>query len=279
MRGIISVDGVWFSYPNNVTALKDINLAFNEGSITALIGQNGSGKTTLAKLMNALLKPTKGRVVVDGVETTDKFPYEMAKIVGYSFQNPTHQLYSHTVEAELMAGPRNLGLSEEEAKSRAEEAIKLFNLQGLQQLRPSALSFPLKKLVCLASVYTMKPKVMVLDEPTTGQDHVGLQMIQNFITTIKSLGITVIIITHDMRLVAERAEQVVVMALGRVVKTGTPDEIFLDEQVMEAAALRPPQIMELSSRLDNDIPNHGGASRTVEEEVRKIKRILGDSMT
>lgn len=275
LKELISFEGVWFTYPSGVTALKGIDLTFREGEITALIGQNGSGKTTLAKLMNGLLKPTKGRVLVDGVDTAGKYPYELARTVGYSFQNPTHQLYTHSVEAELMAGPKNLGEDEEEAKARALEAIRLFNLVGLEQIRPSALAFPLKKLVCLASIYTMKPKVMVLDEPTTGQDHVGIRMIQNSIQTIKSMGMTVIIITHDMRLVAESAERVVVMAQGKVVKTGTAEEIFLDEETMQAAALRPPQIMDLSFRLEQEIPSHGGVSRTVQEELVKLNRLRG----
>lgn len=276
MRDVISIQDVWFTYPNGVEALKGINLNFQEGGITALIGQNGSGKTTLAKLTNGLLKPTRGKVIVEGTETTGKHPYELARYVGYAFQNPIRQLYTASVEAELMAGPLNLGVSQEEAKTRVNAAINLFGLRGLENQRPSMLPFPLKKTVCLAAVYTMQPKVMLLDEPTTGQDHVGIRAVQGIIQKIRDAGITVIIITHDMRLVAESAERVITMALGKIVKVGTPEEIFLDEEAMNAAALRPPQILELSSRLDAEIPSHGGPSCMVEDEVFKLRSLIGE---
>lgn len=274
MSAIVSVQGLWFDYPNGVTALRGIDLDLPAGIIGALIGQNGSGKTTLAKMMNGLLKPTKGRVEVVGVDTADKPTYDLARHVGYSFQNPTQQLYTDSVEAELMAGPINLGCGKEEAQSRAAAAVELFSLKGLEQIRPSALPFPLKKTVCIAAVFTMQPKVMVLDEPTTGQDHLGLRMIQNSIVKIRSMGITPVIITHDMRLVAETVEMIVVMAQGKIVRTGTAEEIFLDRETMAKAALAPPQILELSSRLDGAFPNHGGVSKTVAEEVVKIKRMI-----
>jgi len=273
MTDIISVEGLWFNYPNGVTALRGIDLKLAEGGIAALIGQNGSGKTTLAKMMNGLLKPTKGTVKVANIDTAGKETYQLAKYVGYSFQNPTHQLYEKSVETELMAGPLNLGCSTEEAQSRAAAAVELFSLKGLEQIRPSALPFPLKKVVCIAAVYTMQPRVMMLDEPTTGQDHVGLRMIQNAVGKIRSMGITPVIISHDMRLVAESVETVVVMALGKIVRIGTPVEIFLDEETMEKAALRPPQILELSAKLDAAYPRHGGVSENVEEEVSKIERM------
>jgi energy-coupling factor transport system ATP-binding protein len=277
MKDVISIQDVWFTYPNGVEALKGINLTFQEGGITALIGQNGSGKTTLAKLTNGLLKPTRGKVFVEGTETTDKQPYELARHVGYAFQNPTQQLYTSSVEAELMAGPLNLGESNEEAKSRVDAAVSLFGLKGLENQRPSMLPFPLKKTVCLAAVYTMQPKVMLLDEPTTGQDHVGIRTVQGIIQKIRDAGMTVVIITHDMRLVAESAERVITMALGKIVKVGTPEEIFLDEEAMNAAALRPPQILELSSEINAEIPNHGGPSCAVADEVFKLRSLMGDN--
>lgn len=276
MKEIVVVQGLWFTYPNGVRALEAVDLTINENTTTALIGQNGSGKTTLAKMMNGLLKPTKGKVLVEGVDTADRYAYELARYVGYSFQNPTHQLYTDSVGAELMAGPLNLGLTKEEAAARAEEAAKMFGLEEVRQIRPSSLSFPLKKITGIASVFTMKPKVMVLDEPTTGQDHVGLRMIQGAIRKLSAMDITVVVITHDMRLVAESADTVVAMALGKIVRVGTPEEIFLDSETMEKASLRPPQILELSAKLEFEIPDHGGPSKTVDEEVEKLQRIMSD---
>jgi energy-coupling factor transport system ATP-binding protein len=276
MKELVVVQGLWFTYPNGVKALEAVDLTINENTTSALIGQNGSGKTTLAKMMNGLLKPTKGKVLVEGIDTADKYAYELAKHVGYSFQNPTHQLYTDSVGAELMAGPLNLGLTKEESAARAEEAAKMFGLKDVWQVRPSSLPFPLKKITGIAAVFAMKPKVMVLDEPTTGQDHVGLRRIQAAIRKLSAMRITVVVITHDMRLVAESVDTVVTMALGKIVKVGTPEEIFLDSETMEKAALRPPQILELSARLESDVPAHGRPSKTVDEEVEKLQNIISD---
>jgi energy-coupling factor transport system ATP-binding protein len=276
MKELVAVQGLWFTYPNGVKALEAVDLTINENTTSALIGQNGSGKTTLAKMMNGLLKPTKGKVLVEGIDTADKYAYELAKYVGYSFQNPTHQLYTDSVGAELTAGPLNLGLTKEESAARAEEAAKMFGLEDVWQVRPSSLPFPLKKITGIAAVFAMKPEVMVLDEPTTGQDHVGLRRIQGAIKKLSAMGITVVVITHDMRLVAESVDTVVTMALGKIVKVGTPEEIFLDSETMAKAALRPPQILELSARLESEIPAHGGPSKTVDEEVEKLQSIMSD---
>jgi len=274
LGSIVTIENLWYTYPNGVTALKNVNLSIEEGPVLTIIGQNGSGKTTLVKMLNGLLKPTRGKVTVAGIDTANKKTYELAKYVGYAFQNPIRQLYEDTVEKELMAGPINLGFDEAEARRRAEMAIELFKLEGIRTLRPSSISFPLKKLVGVASVFTMEPKVMVLDEPTTGQDHLGISMIQNAIKTIKDMGITLVIITHDMRFVLESADNVVVMANAEVIREGTPLEIFVDKKTMEVASLSPPQIVQIGVRLQELYPAHGGPSRTVDEEVITIKRMV-----
>ena len=148
----------------------------NRGEIVGVIGQNGSGKTTLVKHFNGLLRPTQGKVLVKGQDTAQIRVQQLAASVGYVFQNPNHQLFATTVEAELEFGPRNLGVPEEEVIERREKAIEFFNLQELRKLHPYRIGFPLRKLVGMASIYTMRPDVFVLDEPTTGQDNVTTRL-------------------------------------------------------------------------------------------------------
>ncbi len=273
-KPIIKCIDLWFTYPNGVLALKEINLEIYEGEIVAIIGQNGSGKTTLVKHFNGLLKPTKGRVLVKGVDTRTKPVYELARYVGYVFQNPIHQLCSRTVEEELAFGPRNLGLKPSEVKERVEEAIKLFDLEEYRYVHPYRLPYPLKKLVAIASVYTMKPEVIVLDEPTTGQDHRGLRMVQNAIEKMHREGMTVIFVTHDMRLVAETAKRVIVMYDGRIVADGSPREVFLNDEVLQLTNLHPPQITEFCKKLRKEVPQHDLVALSVEEEVEYLQKLL-----
>jgi energy-coupling factor transporter ATP-binding protein EcfA2 len=169
---IIVCENLWHIYMGEILALQQANLKIYAGEIIGVIGQNGSGKTTLVKHFNGLLKPTRGKVWVKGKDTSQMRIQQLAADVGYVFQNPNHQLFARTVEAELEFGPRNLGVPEEEIVERREKAIEFFNLQELRAEHPYRIGFPLRKLVGMASIYTMRPAVFILDEPTTGQDNI-----------------------------------------------------------------------------------------------------------
>lgn len=263
-----------FKYPNGLEALTDISIEFHEGSITAIVGENGSGKTTLAKHMNGIFKPTTGVVTVNGIDTRTKKDYQLAKEVGYVFQNPAHQLYNESVRAELAAGPKAIGLSEEEVESRVKSAAGFFKISAVLDSNPQDLSFPMKKLVAIASIYSMRPPIMLLDEPTTGQDHVGLDMICETVKVLNSEQITVVIITHDMRVVAETAQRMVVMAMGKIVADGKPEEIFTNEEAMTAAKIRPPQVTEFDSAVQRALGLNLPVSIRSEDEIAKLEPVI-----
>lgn len=246
---LIDVDDVWYSYIHGVMALKGVSVQIAKGETIALIGQNGGGKTTLAKHFNGLLKPTKGRVLVNGVDTKTLQANKLAFTVGYVFQNPTHQIFSSTVRDEVSFGPRNAGLSQSEVERRTAEAIEDVGLKGCEEIHPYDLDYGKQKLLTVASIMSMNPEVYCLDEPTTGQDHRGRWMVANLIGRLNATGATVIVITHDMRFVAEVAKRVILIADGKILGDMSTKEIFERTDMLKSAQIRPPQITQLAQSL------------------------------
>jgi energy-coupling factor transport system ATP-binding protein len=232
-----------------VRALDDVSLRIAPGEIVGVVGQNGSGKTTLTKHLNGLLQPTKGRVVVSGVETTGRRVQDLAKHVGYVFQNPNHQLFARSVEEDLAFGPRNLGVPEDEVKERVEQAIAFFGLESVRANHPYRISFPMRKLVGIAAIYTMRPAIFVLDEPSTGQDHITTRKINDLIGRLRGEGSTVVCVSHDMQLLADVADRLIVMWNARLIADRPPRDVFADRDVMAQTKLEPPQVTEISLRL------------------------------
>lgn len=267
---IVVVDDVRYTYSKGaVTALDGVSFTVPRGQIVGVVGQNGSGKTTLTKLLNGLLKPTGGTVTVNGIVTTEQPVQKMAAHVGYVFQNPNHQLFATTVEQELRFGPRNLGVPEEEITERVEEAVEFFGLREVLQLHPYRISFPLRKLVGIASIFTMRPKVFILDEPTTGQDHRTTGIINRLIRRLGDRGDTVLCVAHDMPLLADVAERLLVMWNAQLIADGSPREVFADREIMTRTHLAPPQITQLSLAL----PQRAGrpAALAVDELVDDLR--------
>ena len=247
---VVTVDNVTYAYNKGaVLALDGISLTVPRGQIVGVVGQNGSGKTTLTKLLNGLLKPTKGSIVVNGMNTAENPVQKMAAHVGYVFQNPNHQLFATTVEEELRFGPRNLGVPEEELGERVAEAVEFFGLQDVLALHPYRISFPLRKLVGIASIFTMRPRVFILDEPTTGQDHRTTGVINRLIHRLGERGDTVLCVSHDMPLLADVAERLIVMWNAKLISDDTPRNVFADKALMSQTHLAPPQVTELSLRI------------------------------
>ncbi len=250
MDPVIKVENLWHIYPKgNVTALKGISLDINPGEIIGVIGQNGSGKTTMVKHFVGLLKPTKGVVYVNGEDTAPLKVQDLATKVGYVYQNPNHQLFARTVKDELEFGPQNLGLSEEEVKVRVDQAVAFFGLEAFLDIHPYRISFPLRKLVGMASIYTMKPDVFILDEPTTGQDNITTQTVYRLIKRLRDEGATVLCVAHDMILLAEVVDRMLVLRDGDLIMDASPREVFADHEVMSSTHLTPPQITRLSLKL------------------------------
>jgi energy-coupling factor transport system ATP-binding protein len=243
----VAVRDVRYVYPaGGIVALDGLSLEFAPGTTSAIVGQNGSGKTTLTKLLNGLLQPTAGAVFIDGRATTGRPVQDLAHDVGYVFQNPNHQLFARSVAEELAFGPRNLGLDPDDVASRVAIAAEAFGLTAVLDAHPYHLGFPLRKLVSIASVVAMRSSILVLDEPTTGQDRRTIDAIARAIQSLATSGVTLVCVTHDMAFVAAVADRVVVLRDGRLVTDGTPRQVFADERTISTARLLPPQIARLS---------------------------------
>ncbi len=243
---IITCKDVWYEYPDGTVALKGINLEIYEGEFLGLIGKNGSGKTTLAKLFNGLYKPTEGNVVVDTMDTKNTQIERLASTVGYSFQNPDDQIFAKTLQKELAFGPKNLKLPPEEVQRRVDEVAREVGIYEYLDRNPFLLSQGLRQRVAVASVLTMNPKVLVIDEPTTGQDYVRCKIIMNLAKGLHDKGKTVIVISHNMDLIAEYCERLVVMLNGQVLAVGPTPEIFCQPDLIAKSSLEPPQVTQLS---------------------------------
>lgn len=222
---MIKVRNLWHIYEGKKEALRGVNLTFGN-EIIALVGPNGSGKTTLAKHLNGLLKPTKGEVTVDGMDTRKHSVAELARIVGYVFQNPEHMFFEENVFKEVAFGPRNLGLSEREVEERVEWALRQVNLEGYEDRSPYSLSGGEKQRLAIACILAMKPKYIILDEPTTGLDEKNTERVKEVIRKLYKEGHGILLITHEMELVLELAERVVLLYRGKKAFDGDVEEFF-----------------------------------------------------
>ena len=245
-KPVIVCEDVWHIYPGDVTALQGANLEIQQGEVLGVVGQNGSGKTTLVKHFNGLLKPTRGKLTINELDSQDYPVHELAQHVGYVFQNPNHQLFATKVSTELAFGPKNFGLSSSEIDERVADAADFFDIHHLMDKHPYRLSFPLRKLVAMASIYAMNPAVMVLDEPTTGQDHRGANMVRRLVHRLREQGKTVVIVSHDMALMAEVTDRLVALWSAEIIAVGAPAEIFANQEVMTRTMLHPPQIFQFA---------------------------------
>ncbi len=246
---IIKITDLVHRYGTGQTALNSINLAIQEGDFVALVGRNGSGKTTLAKHLNGLLKPTEGQVIVNGKDTTHYDTSEMAKEVGFVFQNPDHQIFSATVEKEIAFGLKNIKLAADQIKVRVDAALEATGLSRFRDLHPFSLGKGERQLIAVASILAVRPRVLVIDEPTTGLDWHGVQNIMSLVKQLNDTGTTIVMISHDMELVAQYAKRVIVMQDGNYTLDGPPREVFKDFHAIAQASLVPPQVARLSASL------------------------------
>lgn len=242
---MIEVKNVYFSYPTGVEALKGVSLTIRKSEFVALMGQNGAGKTTLIKHFNGLLKPAKGEVTVDGVNTRKASVASLAKKVGFVFQNPDHQLFCDTVEEEISFGLRNFGFKEEVIKKRVDWALNLLSLTEYRKTSPFMLSGGERKRVALASVLAWDPDMVVLDEPTIGQDHMQKEKLRQFIIQLKTRGKTIVVVTHDVEFVAECNPRLILMSEGKIVADGPAETILSDTTILEKASVVAPQVTQI----------------------------------
>lgn len=245
----VELRGVSFAYPTGTQALRDVSLSIPAGQTVALVGQNGSGKSTLARTLIGLLRPQAGGVLIHGRPVGRRSVGELAREVGYVFQNPDHQIFAASAREEVAFGPRNLGLKGEALVRRVQEALAAFGLEEFADLPPAVMGYGVRRLVTLASVWAMQPDIWVLDEPTTGLDARHTAQLLERLRALAAAGRTVLFITHDLRLAAELAERIVVLHRGRVALDGPSAEVLADADRLAPLGLRPPPIARLSAAL------------------------------
>jgi energy-coupling factor transport system ATP-binding protein len=246
---VIEVEGLTHRYPNGVVALEGVDLTVRKGEFLAVLGQNGSGKTTLVKHFNGLLKPTEGTVRVGEDETREQGLRQLGQSVGYVFQNPDHQIFSDTVADEVAFGPKIRGMEEDEIKERVEEALVAVGLEGRGGEDPFGLTKGERQRVAVASVLSVRPEVLILDEPTTGLDYAEQRSMMDLVKSLNEAGSTIIAVTHTMWVVAEYAHRAAVVRDGEISLQGTVREVFAEEDELHDAALRPPHIVALGNAL------------------------------
>jgi cobalt transport protein ATP-binding subunit len=254
---MIEAQDIHFTYPNGVEALKGISLTIQNGEFVAIMGQNGAGKTTLVKHFNGLLKPTKGKALIDEVDTTKVSVATLARNVGFVFQNPDHQLFSETVEDEIAFALKNFGFKENIIKRRVTWALNLLGLTQYRKTSPFMLSGGERKRVALASVLAWNPKILILDEPTIGQDYQQKEKLRQFILQMKAQKKTVIIVTHDVEFVAECNPRVLLMLEGKIVADGEARKVLTNLEILTQASIVPPQIAQIFLQLtDLELPKN-----------------------
>jgi energy-coupling factor transport system ATP-binding protein len=247
----VETQALTFTYPDGTRALDGVDLRIMAGERVALIGQNGSGKSTLVRHFNGLLRAKDGRVLVDGAEVGQRHVAELARLVGIAFQNPDRQIFASRVRNEVAFGARNLGLRGTALDARVEQVLAGVGLRERVDSNPYDLGFSSRKLLALASILAMQTPMVVLDEPTTGQDARGVERVARIVADLAAAGRTVIAISHDMRFAAEHFERIVVMRAGRIILDGTPEKVFAEESwpILASTYLEPPYAARVGARL------------------------------
>jgi energy-coupling factor transport system ATP-binding protein len=248
VQPLVEVHALRFNYPDGPPVLDSIDLRIAAGEFVAIIGQNGSGKTTLAKHLVGLLRPTAGVVMLSGRDRANMRPAETAAEIGYVFQNPDHQIFAATVEDEVAFGPRNFNLAPAEIERRCSRVLRAVGLQDARALDPFLLSKGERQRLAVASVLALRPRLLILDEPTTGLDYREQRRMMALVSELNRDGIAIVIITHTPWLVAEYARRVVLIRRGRKLYDGGVREFFARDELLASTSFRAPEATELSLR-------------------------------
>jgi cobalt transport protein ATP-binding subunit len=269
---VIEARDVHFSYPSGVKALKGVTLNIHKGEFVAIMGENGAGKTTLVKHFNGLLRPNSGNILVNGADISKQSVASLAKSVGLVFQNADDQLFSENVREEISFALRNFGFESDAIVKRVDWALNLLDIDRYRDSSPFILSGGERKRVALASVLAWDPDIVVLDEPTIGQDYSQKERLSHILMQLRTQGKTTIIVTHDVEFVAETKPRIVLMADGRVIADGSSKEIMTDSKTLRKASVSPPEITKAFTAL-----SYRGIPRDVldvDEAVDVLSRLL-----
>ncbi|ACH40797.1 cobalt ABC transporter, ATP-binding protein [Citrifermentans bemidjiense Bem] len=273
----ISVDLQSYKYPDGTVALSDIRLAVKRGEFTGILGSNGSGKTTLLKVMDGLIKGYQGEVLLDGDNVLRLHPRDIYRKVGLVFQNPDDQLFASNVFEDTAFGPRNMGCAEAEVRRRVEQALSSVDMAEFGAKGIHNLSYGQKKRVCIAGLLAMGHEILLMDEPTAGLDPMGEYRMMELLTRLnKEQGVTIVMATHSVDLVPIFLHQLHILSRGKLVRGGTPEEVFTAPDELANVKLRLPHIAELIYKLKHDegLP-FARIPLTIGEARREIVEAMG----
>lgn len=266
---MLEIQSAVFAYPGQKPAVNQLSLQINTGEFIGLAGRNGSGKTTLTRLIVGLAKPSSGKVLLDGKETRSCGADVMARSVGYVFQNPDRQIFRDTVADEVSFGPEQLGWSEVEKKAAVAAALDMTGLTELADAYPRSLARSLRQKTAIASALALKPRLLILDEPTSGQDAEESEQLMQLLARLNASGISILLVTHDMELMLAYTRRAVVLHQGNKVFDGPTEKLFFDPiNTLAEWGLRTPTVVAVAQNLPDEIP----AARTVEELAGSIRR-------
>ena len=274
---MIECDSVRFGYGKTKDAelIHGISLSIEDGEFVALTGENGAGKSTFSKLLAGILKPSDGKIIVNGIDTKKAKNSVLAKNTGFLFQNPDRQLCTYTVRDEIAFGQKALKTgTEEEISKRTEKIIERFGFNPDEA--PFSLSRGQRQRLALASIIAVEPKVMILDEPTTGLDYKECMEIMSAVKELNKNGTTVIMVCHDMELVLDFAQRMIVLANGKIEADGKTLEIMRSKEILQKASLLPPQIIQIALELEEKFPDRFNFEnvRTADELAAKIQEAI-----
>ena len=254
---VLKIDDLSYAYREGSYALEHVNIEIYENDFVAIIGQNGAGKSTLLKNITGLLRPTEGAIYINGKNNKEMSIADISKEIGFVLQNPDRQLFADNVFEEVAYGLRNAGMKEEDIKVRVEETLEAVGLSDKKEDYPPALSKGDRAKVVIACVIAMQPGIIILDEPTSGQDFKGCYQIMDIAKAMHKLGHTVIFVTHHMPLVTEYADRTIVMARKKVLMDGYSHDVFNYPEELATTNINPPQITQFGSKLAEFIPLEG----------------------
>ena len=274
---MLEVKNIKYSYNKDYQALKGVSLKVEEGEMVALLGKNGAGKSTLFLHLNGIYEPDEGQVFIEGEELNydKKSLLKFRQKVGIVFQNPDDQIFAPTVEEDVAFGPLNLGLPMEEVQKRVTDSLARVGMSGFEKKAPHHLSGGQKKRVAIAGILAMKPKIMVLDEPTAGLDPQGVTELTVLLKELNAEGITIIISTHEVDLVPDYASKVFVLVDGLLIAEGSPKDIFSQPEILEKANLEVPIVTKLFQELERDgINMENDYPLTIDEAKEKFLNLM-----
>ncbi len=251
---MIEFENVSYTYPGGPTAVKEVTLKIGKGESIGIVGHSGAGKTTLAKLAAGMLKPSRGRVLIDGLDTRDIPVSELARRVGYVYQNPEMMLFSSTIRDEVAFALKNFGYEGKEVEGRVIQALKSVDLNKPLESSPHTLSFGEKHRLAIACVLALEPEVIILDEPTTGLDYARCVALFNTLTKLNSQGSSIVVISHDTDLLARFTKRILVLEKGSIVRDGPSKEVLRDIDFLTEHGFVPTQLQILASRVGKCAP-------------------------